>query len=447
MLKTLTKACQRTTPEIRLGVSDQVIHLTQGADKRHCGTAVGLINPAQVRADNAAIAKTNSAVVITDPFGTVFAGRAGANAPIPGAKLAVFTEQTLAGLLPLPANQGLSPNAENANPFVSDGQGHFSFFPSAAQVGTSNSPARYFVRIQAERFVSRLIELDLTARDSGLFTMTAHALDAQPLAIAGGFTLVREDVRIDDLACVAFNIPMFEQHGLEISKAVDVQRVEIGDVVTYRINVNNPTLASVTDAVVHDRLPASFHYVAGTGRLTIGSGTEQNIEPQVINDELVFHLGTLGPGVSARLLYRVRVGVNAREGDAENVALASGVFDSGEHTDSGSARATVRVGGGAFSTRQVIIGRVFEDTNHNGFFDQADKPVPGVRLYLTSGQSVITDSEGLYSFPAVNDGSQVVALDPVTLAPGYSWLTAAGRAEPTDYLNTHRRRLAETKPA
>ena len=38
---------------------------------------------------------------------------------------------------------------------------------------------------------------------------------------------------------------------------------------------------------------------------------------------------------------------------------------------------------------------------------QSDKPVPGVRLYLTSGQSVITDSEGLYSFPALNDGSQV----------------------------------------
>ena len=71
--------------------------------------------------------------------------------------------------------------------------------------------------------------------------MTAHALDSQPLAIGGGFTLVRQDVRIDDLACVAFNIPMFEQHGLEITKSVDGQRVEIGDVVTYRINVNNPT--------------------------------------------------------------------------------------------------------------------------------------------------------------------------------------------------------------
>ena len=382
-------------------------------------TAVGLINFARVMADNAAVATTNSAVVLTDPFGTVFAGRAGASVPIPGASVAVFSDQSAASLLPFVADQGFAPNASNANPFLSDGLGHFSFFPSAAQLGAAGSPARYFVRIQAERFVTRMIELDLTAKDAGLFSMTAHALDSQPLAIAGGFTLVREDVSIQDLACVAFNVPMFEQHGLEISKSVDGQRVEIGDVVTYRVEVNNPTLATVSNVVVHDRLPPSFHYVPGTARVNIGSAPEQSIEPQEVNGELLFQIAELGPGAHAHLLYRVRVGVNAREGDAENVAIAIGMFPSGERTESGTARATVRIGGGAFSTRQVILGRVFEDVNRNGFFDEGDKPVPGVRLYLTSGQSVITDSEGLYNFPALNDGSQVVALDPVTLAPGY----------------------------
>ena len=409
--------------EVRLAAlaPDQLIRLTLRAQMNgSAATAVGLINFAQVLADNAAPARTNSAVVVTDPFGTVFAGRAGASVPIPGANVAVFADQSLASLLPLQPDQGFVPNPSNANPFASDGQGHFSFLPSSAQVGTVGAPARYFVRVQAERFISRLIELDLAASGSGLFSLTAHALDSQPLAIGGGFTLVQHDVRIDDLACVAFNIPMFEQHGLEISKSVDGQRVEIGDVVTYRVNVNNPTLASLTDVVVHDRLPASFHYVSGTGRLSVGSTPEQSIEPQETGGELLFRIGALGPGVNARLLYRVRIGVNAREGDADNLAIAHGVFASGEHTESGTARATVRVGGGAFSTRQVIIGRVFEDVNRNGAFDDGDKPVPGVRLYLTSGQSVITDSEGLYNFPALSDGSQVIVLDPVTLAPGYT---------------------------
>ena len=68
----------------------------------------------------------------------------------------------------------------------------------------------------------------------------------------------------------------------------------------------------------------------------------------------------------------------------------------------------------------MIIGRVFEDLNRNGKFDSSDKPVSGARLYLTNGQSVITDSEGLYNFPAVGDGSQVIALDPVTLPGGFA---------------------------
>ena len=415
--------------EVRLAslAPDQLIRITFRAQlTSNAAAAVGLINFARVIADNATLTKTNSAVVVADPYGTVFAGRAGASVPIPGAAVAVFSDQSLANLLPLQPDQGFAPNAGNANPFLSDGLGHFSFFPSAAQLGTGAVPVRYFVRIQADRFVTRLIELNLAATDSGLFSLTAHALDSQPLAIGGGFTLVKQDVRIDDLACVAFNIPMFEQHGLEISKSVDGQRVEIGDVVTYHVNVNNPTVASVSDTVVHDRLPASFHYVPGTARLNVGSAPEQSIEPQEVNGELLFRIGELGPGASARLLYRVRIGVNAREGDSDNVALATGVFPSGERTESGTARATVRVGGGAFSTRQMLIGRVFEDANRNGLFDEGDKPVPGVRLYLTSGQSVITDSEGMYNFPSLNDGSQVVALDPVTLAPGYA-LADGGR--------------------
>ena len=74
-------------------------------------------------------------------------------------------------------------------------------------------------------------------------------------------------VVINDLADLAFNIPVFEEHGLEITKVVDQQRAEIGDVVTYRIEVRNPTAATVTGVTVRDHLPESFHYVQGTARL------------------------------------------------------------------------------------------------------------------------------------------------------------------------------------
>lgn len=420
--------------ELRLALlaPDQVVRLSFKAQLgQDAPGAVGLINVAQVIADNAALTKTNSVVVVADPFGTVFAGRAGASAPIPGASVAVFTDETLTNLLPLQADLAFTPNVQNINPFASDNLGHFSFGLSQLQVGSASAPAKYFVNVKADGFISRLIEINVRAGEAGLMSLTERALDGQPLAVAGGFTLVREDVAIDNLADLAFNIPVFEEHGLELTKSVDKQRAEVGDVVTYHIEVHNPTVASVIDVIVRDHLPESFHYVPGTARLRVGSAPEQKIEPETSGGNLVFRLGDLAPGAGARLLYRVRIGANAREGDMENVAVGSGTFPNGERSETGAARAIVRVGGGVFSTRQVIIGRVFEDVNRNGFFDSNDKPAAGVRIYLTSGRSVITDSQGLYNFPALGDGSQVLALDPVTVPAGYVLAdggTVAGRS-------------------
>jgi uncharacterized repeat protein (TIGR01451 family) len=409
--------------ELRLTelASDQVVRLSFRAQLgAEAAAAIGLINFAHLAADNAPPGNSNSAVVFADPFGTVFAGRAGAGVPIPGARVSLFTDQALTNLLLLTPDQGLIPNVQNLNPFASDNLGHFSFALSEFQIGTAAAPIRYFVHVSAAGFMPRLIEINLHAGELGLMSLTERALDTQPLAVAGGFTLVREEVVIENLGDLAFNIPMFEEHGLELTKSVDQQRAEIGDVVTYRIEVRNPTVTTVSNVMVRDRLPESFHYVPGAARLSGGSAPEQQIEPEIVGADLLFRLGSLAPGAGAHLLYRVRIGANAREGNQENTAVGSGDFLSGEHADTGTARATVRVGGGVFSTRQVIIGRVFEDANRNGKFDAGDKPAAGVRLYLTSGQSVITDSRGLYNFPALGDGSQVLALDPLTLPAGYA---------------------------
>jgi uncharacterized repeat protein (TIGR01451 family) len=409
--------------ELRLAQlpADQIVRLSFRAQlSTSAPVATGIINVAQLAADNAAGTSTNSVVVVADPFGTVFSGRAGAGSPVPGARVAVFSDQALTNVLPLSTALGYVPNSQNGNPFASDGQGHFSFGLTQAQLGAVGAPARYFISVNAEGYIPRLIEIDVQSGNAGLFSITEHALDSQPIAIAGGFTLVRQDVQLDNLANVAFNIPVFEEHGLEITKSVDQQRAEVGDVVTYHIEVRNPTAATVNDVIVRDHLPESFHYVSGTARLNIGASPEQQIEPEAVGGDLIFHLGELGPGAGGRLIYRVRIGANAREGNMENVAMGLGTFINGDKTQTAAVRAIVRVGGGVFSTRQVIIGRVFEDVNRNGQFDATDKPVAGARLYLTNGQSVITDSQGLYNFPSLGDGSQVIALDPVTVPTGYA---------------------------
>lgn len=383
----------------------------------------GLVNTATLTADNAPQVLTARATVIVDPIGLVFAGRTGRSAPIAGARVAVLTNLNELNFVALPSDGGYAPNEKNVNPFVSDGQGHFSFVlaPNGLTQATN-----YFMRVSAQGYMTREMQLTLSPSNQGLYSLGVHALDSQPLAVAGGFDLVHEDVNINDLAALVMNVPMFEPAGLQIMKSADRAQAEIGDTITYRVEVHNPTSASVRDVLISDRLPTSFHFAEGSARITVGSAPEAPITPEINNGELQFRIAELPAGATARLLYRVRVGANAGEGDQTNTAIASGVFPSGEKITSAPSRAVVKVSAGVFSTRQAIVGRVFVDTNANQQFDEDDRPMPGVRLYLSNGQSVITDSAGLYNFPSLGDGPQVISLDPVSVAPGYK-LTDGGR--------------------
>ncbi len=420
--------------EVRLSevAPDKVVRIS--FDARLTGNApagVGVINGATVSGQNVTATSSTTAVVVADPFGTVFSGRGGAAAPVSGARVEILQDQATAALLQLPAGSGFAPNTENTNPFLSDGQGHFSFALLPQQLGSLNAPARYFIKVSAQGYITRMLEINIRPSSDGLFIMSVNALDGQPIARAGSFELVNEPVEINNLAALAFNIPMFEQRGLEINKSVDRPRAEIGDTLTYRIEINNPTAAPITNVSVRDQLPESFHYAEGTARLNIGNALDNPIEPQVSGNILTFQIGDLAPGKTARILYRVRVGANAHEGRQENLAIGSGTFSSGERTETQPARASVQVGGGAFSSRQILMGRVFDDVNRNGTFDDGDEPVAGIRLYLNSGQSVITDSQGLYNFPSLGDGAQVISLDPVSLPSGYALTdggTIAGRS-------------------
>ncbi|HKZ79139.1 MAG TPA: hypothetical protein VJ124_12615 [Pyrinomonadaceae bacterium] len=410
----------------------QIVHVMfQARFGGNTPAAAGIVNVARLAAENVPAINSSAALVVVDPFGTVFSGRGGAAAPIGGARVEILLNSSGGAPLQISPGVGFPPNLENVNPYSTDALGHYSFALLPEQLGSQGSPARYFMRVTAPGYIPRMLELTVSPGANGLFAISVRALDGQPLARAGGFDLVRQDVTIDDIAAIALNIPMFEPTGLELTKAADRPRAEIGEAVAYRLEVNNPTASPVADLVVRDRLPTSFHYVAGTGRCSVGAAPEQSLEPELNGEELIFRIGTLGPGATARLIYRVRVGANAREGEQQNVAVAAAVFPSGERSQSPEARASVTIGSGIFSTRQIIVGRVFADMNGSGKFDDGDKPLSGVRLYLNSGQSVLTDFEGLYNLPAVSDGAQVLSLDPITLPSGYLLAddgTLAGRS-------------------
>lgn len=414
--------------EVRLSevAPDQLVHISfQARITASAPAGLGIVNTATISGQNAPATQSTTAVVVVDPFGVVFSGRGGASSPIPGASVGILLDEAGANPLPIPVGLGFDPNRQNTNPYLTDPRGHFSFALLPDQLGSLNAPARYFMRVTAAGYITRMLELSVRPSGTGFFLMTVRALDGQPLAKAGSFELTNDPVEINDLAAVALNIPVFEQRGLEITKIVDKPRAEIGDQLTYRVEINNPTAAPVTDVVVHDQLPESFHYVEGTGRISTGNALDNPIEPEVNGNELTFRVGTLAHGATVRLLYRVRIGVNAHEGEQVNTAIGSGLFPTGERNSTQPAHASVQVGGGAFSTRQILLGRVFEDVNRNGKFDDGDEPLAGVRLYLNSGQSVVTDSQGLYNFPSLGDGPQVISLDPVSIPQGYA-LTDGG---------------------
>ncbi|HEY0173527.1 MAG TPA: SdrD B-like domain-containing protein, partial [Pyrinomonadaceae bacterium] len=391
----------------------------------------GIVNTAVVGADNAPSVSSTSATAVASPFGIVYQGRS-AGAPVPGARVSLFADSSTGALVPLGggADAGLEPNLENANPFAADTAGRWSFVLQSAQLGTPASPARYFLNVTAPGYRTRLIETTVVPDGAGLFSLLVRALDGQPVAQGGGFETTEEQVDIPALAAYALNVPMYENSSLEITKSADRPSVEVGDTVTYRVELRNATPAALGDAQVTDQLPPSFHYAEGTALVEAAPAPARSVEPERASEGLlVFRVGRVEAGGRVVLTYRARVGANAREGEQFNTASAAGVLSNGERVSTPRARASVRVRRGLFSSQQVIVGRVYSDANLNGQFDREERGVPGVRLYLNNGQSVITDSEGLYNFPVVNEGAQVLSLDPVTLPPGYALAETSRRDE------------------
>jgi len=419
------------TLEIRIpGIAlDEVVRITFQARVSSAIPGAGLTNVAQITGANFPSRETTPVRVIIDPFGTVFEGRSGGT-PIPRARVVLSLDAEGQTPLAIPQIPGFAPNTTNTNPYLSDPDGRFTFALALEQLGTSTQPARYYLNVTSSGHRARLLEINLQQTQAGLFNTTVRALDGQALARPGSFELTNEPLSIENLAAIALNIPMFETAGLEISKIVDRQSAEIGEIVTYRIVVRNPTNLPISGVHVDDVLPASFHYATGTTRFGTGnSATAVPVEPSLAGNGLSFELGNLAPGASAQISYRVRIGVNARPGRQENRASVLGIYPSGETVRTQPASAFVYVGGGVFSSRQLIIGRVYQDRNGNGQFESEDLPMAGVRLYLNNGQTVTTDSAGLYSIPSLGDGSYVISLDPLTVPSGYSLADSGVRSD------------------
>ncbi len=149
----------------------------------------------RVAADSAPATISLPAAIWLGRGNIVFDGYAGAAQPVAGATVALVDREDRASRVPLGGSTTQSncaqPNATNANPFVSAAGGAYrllaSFPPNSVR---RRSPRPIGSPIAAPGYLNRSISVTLTPDASGLlYSATLIALDGQPLAVAGGFTL------------------------------------------------------------------------------------------------------------------------------------------------------------------------------------------------------------------------------------------------------------------
>ena len=226
------------------------------------------------------------------------------------------------------------------------------------------------------------------------------------------------------------HLPLFKTgvalgNNLLVSKTVNKATAELGDFVDYTVRINNATATPATPTRVTDILPAGFKYVAGSSRLTAPPATTASAIADPAGGAgptLVWPIGVVTVGGTVTLTYRAQLSVNAAQGDGINrvSAAAPGM-------GSNTATVRVRVLGGVFSDRGFITGTVFADCNRDRIQGAREPGIPGVRLYMEDGTSVVTDSEGKYSLYGVTPRTHVMKIDDITMPVGSELIALSNR--------------------
>ncbi len=223
---------------------------------------------------------------------------------------------------------------------------------------------------------------------------------------------------------------------LALSKIGDKRVAMVGDSVLYTLTLLQTAGDPTPQVTLKDRLPAGFTLIKGTVRLNSVAA----LDPQGgLGPTLAFNLGTLKTGQQVTLTYRVRVGVGAQQGDGINRAqgfgcrVLAGCVAAPTFTPipaavaSNEARFQVQVSGGVFTDSACLAGKIFVDCNNNHVQDPEELGIPGVRLYLESGQFLISDSEGKYSQCGLTPRSHVLKVDAASLPRGSRLTTSSNR--------------------
>ncbi len=205
---------------------------------------------------------------------------------------------------------------------------------------------------------------------------------------------------------------------LTLVKSTTKLNVTRGELVPYSISASNNFSSTLPNIDVIDQIPPGFKYKPGSGRM---AGVA--VEPDVNGRTLSWSNLSFAANEQRNFTLLLIVGSGVNEGKFVNQAWAENNIIS--QRVSNIATATVRVIPDPTFDCTDIIGKVFDDKNLNGYHDEGEETLPGIRLATARGWLITTDNYGRYhitcaAVPNPYRGSNfIIKLDEHSLPSGY----------------------------
>lgn len=215
------------------------------------------------------------------------------------------------------------------------------------------------------------------------------------------------------------HIPLDPWSGaVALRKTTPLVNVSRGDLVPYVITARNTRSSALNNIVMEDHLPPGFQYVKGSARLN-GINNEPEINDRVLRWPLQYL--NVDEEVTLELLLVVGSGV----GFNEYINRAWVVSHPANVRASNIGSAKVYVVPDPIFDCTDIIGQVFDDRNRDGYQNEGEPGIPGVRLVSPRGWLITTDNYGRFHVACADvpnelrGGNFILKLDERSLPAGY----------------------------
>ncbi len=216
------------------------------------------------------------------------------------------------------------------------------------------------------------------------------------------------------------HIPLDPRLGgaVSITKTTPMLNVTRGQMVPYIITASTSFGVDLQDVTIVDRFPAGFRYVEGSARFD-----DVPTEPAIVGRELIW--SNLALATDARHTIKLLRAVGAGVTEGEFVNRAQAVSSVTGTAMSEEASATVRLVPDPTFDCTDVTGKVFDDANRNGYQDNDELGLAGVRVVTARGLAATTDTHGRYHItcaitPNESRGSNfVLKVDDRTLPSGF----------------------------